>query len=53
MTAAIIGVALAAMVGIFAHIVGYDRDRSFYAVVLTVVGSLYVLFTLMAGAATT
>jgi hypothetical protein len=49
MTAAIVGVALAAMVGWFAHVVGYDRDRSFYAVVLTVVGSLYVLFALMAG----
>ena len=49
MTAAIIGVALAALVGLFAHAVGYDRDRSFYAVVLTVVGSMYVLFTVMAG----
>ena len=41
-----VGTLLAATVGAFAHIVGYDRDRSFYAVVLTVVGSLYVLFTL-------
>src|SRR5436190_19224675 len=49
MTAAIVGVALAAMVGTLAHLVGYDRDRSFYAVVLTVVGCLYVLFAAMAG----
>ena len=49
MTATIIGVALALIVGLLAHVVGYDRDRSFYAVVLTVVGSLYVLFNLMAG----
>jgi len=45
----IVGTFLATAVGLFAHIVGYDRDRSFYAVVLTVVGSLYVLFTVMAG----
>lgn len=50
MTAASSGIALAAVVGLFAHIVGYDRDRSFYAVVLTVVGALYVLFTVIAGA---
>ena len=49
MTAEIIGVVLAALAGLFAHVVGYDRDRSFYAVVLTVVGSLYVLFAVMAG----
>src|SRR5436309_1957177 len=49
MTAAIVGAALAAMVGVFAHVVGYDRDRSFYAVILTVVGSLYVLFAVIAG----
>ena len=40
---------LAALVGLFGHIVGYDRDRSFYATVLTVVGSLYVLFAVMDG----
>ena len=33
----------------FAHAVGYDRDRAFYATVLTVVGMLYVLFAVMAG----
>jgi hypothetical protein len=44
-----VGALLAAMVGMFAHVVGYDRDRAFYAAVLTVVGSLYVLFAVMAG----
>ncbi|WP_309663131.1 hypothetical protein [Sphingomonas sp.] len=45
----IVGPVLAAAVGLLAHVVGYDRDRSFYAVVLTVVGSVYVLFNIMAG----
>lgn len=49
MTALGVGAILAAMVGLFAHLVGYDRDRSFYATVLTVVGSMYVLFTVMSG----
>ena len=44
-----VGALLAVLVGLFAHAVGYDRDRSFYAVVLTVVGSLYPLFAVMAG----
>jgi hypothetical protein len=44
-----VGAAVAAAVGVFAHAVGYDRDRAFYPVVLTVVGSLYVLFAVMAG----
>jgi len=44
-----IGALLAAAVGLFAHLVGYDRDRAFYATVLTVVGALYVLFAVIAG----
>lgn len=48
--ALLVGVALAVIVGIFAHLVGFDRDRSFYATVLTVVGALYVLFAVIAGA---
>lgn len=44
-----VGALLAAIVALFAHAVGYDRDRAFYAAVLTVVGSLYVLFAVMAG----
>lgn len=45
----IIGTLAAAVVGIFAHAVGYDRDRAFYATILTVVAMLYVLFAVMAG----
>ena len=45
----IVGGLAAAGVGLFAHAVGYDRDRAFYATVLTVVGMLYVLFAVMAG----
>ena len=49
LTALVVGSVLAASVGLFAHIVGYDRDRAFYATVLTVVAALYVLFAIMAG----
>ena len=49
MLALIVGSLGAAAVGVFAHAVGYDRDRAFYATVLTVVGMLYVLFAVMAG----
>ena len=49
MIALIVGTLLAASVGLFAHAVGYDRDRAFYATVLTVVGLLYVLFAVIAG----
>jgi hypothetical protein len=49
MMALIIGSLAAAGVAAFAHAVGYDRDRAFYATVLTVVGMLYVLFAVMAG----
>ncbi len=47
--AVLVGITLAVVVGLFAHFVGYDRDKSFYAAVLTVVGSLYVLFAVMGG----
>jgi len=47
--ALVIGAVMAMGVGVFAHVIGYDRDRSFYAAVLTVVGSMYVLFAVMAG----
>lgn len=45
----LVGATLAAGVGAFAHVVGYDRDRSFYAAVLTVVAAMYVLFAVMGG----
>lgn len=47
--ALIVGTLAATAVGMFAHAVGYDRDRAFYSTVLTVVGMLYVLFAVMAG----
>jgi hypothetical protein len=49
LTALVVGSVLAASVGLFAHMVGYDRDRAFYATVLTVVAAVYVLFAIMAG----
>ena len=48
MLALTVGALLAFVVGLVAHLVGYDRDRSFYAVVLTVVGAFYPLFAVMA-----
>ena len=44
-----IGIALALVVALFARVVGFDRDRAFYAVVLMVVAHYYVLFALMSG----
>lgn len=40
----VIGILLAVAVGLFGRVVGMDRDRSFYATVLVVVGSYYLLF---------
>ena len=48
--AVLIGIALALGVAVFARVVGFDRDRAFYPVVLTVIASYYVLFAVMAGA---
>jgi hypothetical protein len=45
----LVGTLSAVAVGLFAHLIGYDRDRAFYATVLTVVGALYVLFAVIAG----
>jgi hypothetical protein len=47
--ALMVGTLSAAAVGLFAHAIGYDRDGAFYPTVLTVVGLLYVLFSVMAG----
>ena len=44
-----IGVLLALAVAGFARLVGFDRDRAFYATVLIVVASYYVLFAVMGG----
>src|SRR5689334_12618360 len=42
-----IGIVLSAAVAAFGRVVGLDRDRAFYATVLIVVGSYYVLFAAM------
>ena len=50
--AALIGLVLALAVAVFAHLVGFDRERAFYPVVLIVVASYYVLFATMGGSQT-
>ena len=45
----LVGVTLALAVGIFATIVGLDRERSFYSTVAIVVALLYPLFAVMGG----
>ncbi len=44
-----IGVAAAIAVGLFATVIGFDKERSFYPVVLIVIATLYLLFAVMAG----
>jgi hypothetical protein len=44
-----IGVAAAIGVGLFATVIGFDKERSFYPVVLIVIATLYLLFAVMAG----
>lgn len=44
-----IGVAAATTVGLFATVIGFDKERSFYPVVLIVIATLYLLFAMMAG----
>ena len=44
----VIGIAAAAGVGLFATVVGFDKERSFYPVVLIVIATLYLLFAAMA-----
>jgi hypothetical protein len=45
----LIGAALAMVVAGFARSTGLDRDRVFYATVLVVVASYYILFAVMGG----
>lgn len=45
--ALLVGALLAAAIAILATSVGWDRDRSYYAVVTFVVASLYVLFAVI------
>ena len=44
----VIGIAAATVVGLFATVIGFDRERSFYPVVLIVIATLYLLFAAMA-----
>lgn len=44
-----IGLVLALLVTLFARLVAFDRDRSFYPVVLIIIASYYVLFAVMGG----
>jgi hypothetical protein len=45
----LVGVLLAIGVALFVRLVGFDRERSFYPVVLIVIAALYVLFAVMGG----
>ncbi len=45
----VIGFAAAIAVGLFATVVGFDKERSFYPVVLIVIATLYLLFAAIAG----
>lgn len=44
-----IGILAAVAIGLFGSVIGFDRDRSFYPVVLIVIAALYLLFAAMAG----
>lgn len=44
-----IGFAAAIAVGLFASVIGFDKERSFYPVVLIVIATLYLLFAAIAG----
>lgn len=48
----LVGMALALAVGALATIVGFDRSRSFYPVILVVIASYYDLFAVMGGSMT-
>lgn len=43
-----IGITAAVAVGLFASVVGFDKERGFYPVVLIVIAALYLLFAAMA-----
>jgi len=49
----VIGVALSAVVAVFARHVGLDRDRAFYPTVMIVIALYYVLFAVMSGSVQT
>lgn len=45
----VLGVLLALATGAFATVIGFDRGRSFYPVVMIVIASYYCLFAVMGG----
>ena len=47
--ALLIGTSLAFGVGLFATVVGLDRDRAFYPTVMLVIAFLYALFAVLGG----
>ncbi len=47
----LIGICLALGVSVLAALVGFDRDRAFYPVVMIVIASYYGLFAIMGGSA--
>ena len=49
----LIGLVLSLGVAVFARYAGFDRDRAFYATVLILVASYYVLFAAMSGSIST
>ena len=51
MMPALAGVIVAVAVALFARIVGFDKDRALYPVVMIVIASYYDLFAIMAGGA--
>ena len=50
MSPLLIGVVMALGVGVFGTLVGFDRERGFYATIMVVIAGLYALFATMAGA---
>jgi uncharacterized membrane protein len=44
-----VGIGIALVVSVLAHLVGLDRDRAFYPTLLFVIASYYVLFAVMGG----
>ena len=45
----VVGAILALSVGLSASIIGFDRDRAFYPIVMIVIASYYALFAVMGG----
>ncbi len=43
------GIIIALVVSLFASLVGFDKERSFYPTVLVVIASYYGLFAVMGG----